>query len=80
MIASMCAYTCEHDYAYVCMYAWESLLLCMHTRVGMVAPMCAYSTPACDNENTKSKQDKNKCDELERYDCVYACVCASIYT
>ena len=64
-----------------------TLVLCVHIHWGMIAPMCAFTRGHDQayvliyvriahglegNANTKSKQDKTKCDELERHDSVYA--------
>ena len=60
----------------------------MHIRAGMIVPMCAYT---CQHdrsyvarglvgiENTKSKQDKTKGDQLERHGTVYAHTFASMF-
>jgi hypothetical protein len=34
---------------------------------------------ACGDENIKSKQDKTKCEQLERLDTVYAHMCTGMY-
>ena len=65
MIAPMCAYRCGHDCAYVCIYVHAWLHIC--------------NMWACGDENIKSKQDKTKCEQLERLDTVYAHMCTGMY-
>jgi hypothetical protein len=43
MIATVLTHKHGHDRLYVCIYAKDTLLLCVHTSVGMIAHMGAYS-------------------------------------
>jgi hypothetical protein len=42
MIASMCAHTCRHHSAYLCMYVRARSHFVLHVCASMIAPMCAY--------------------------------------
>jgi hypothetical protein len=39
-MALMCAYTCGHDGAHVCIYEWRS---CVQIRAGTISPTSVYT-------------------------------------
>ena len=43
MIKPVCAYTCRHDGAYVCIYEQACSRVCVHTCAGKITPMWAYT-------------------------------------
>jgi hypothetical protein len=86
--ANDCTHVCIHALACPCLCVHIHTDMITPMCSSMIAPMCAYScrhdcnlfrTLACGYENLKSKQDKTKCNQLERLGTVYAHTFASIF-